>query len=107
MPGGVGILVPHPLEDPADFEARIPKEVDVKDKLSHVIQAVARIKEVNIVNQIVSTKLALVQCSFHDSRYKYHDGAFVCVHASCQRPTVGDIVSADFIATLEVSPPFV
>lgn len=47
MPGGVGILVPHPLKDPADFEARIPTEVDVKDKLSHVIQAVARIKEVN------------------------------------------------------------
>lgn len=46
MPGGVGILVPHPLKDPADFEARIPTEVDVKDKLSHVIQAVARIKEV-------------------------------------------------------------
>lgn len=46
MPGGVGILVPHPLKDPADFEARIPKEVDVKDKLSHVIQAVTRIKQV-------------------------------------------------------------
>ncbi|CAM9152817.1 unnamed protein product [Ectocarpus sp. 13 AM-2016] len=45
MPGGVGILVPHPLKDPADFEARIPKEVDVKEKLSHVIQAVTRIKE--------------------------------------------------------------
>lgn len=49
MPGGVGILVPHPLKDPADFEARIPKEVDVKDKLSHVIQAVARIKEVSVL----------------------------------------------------------
>lgn len=48
MPGGVGILVPDPLKDPADFEARIPTEVDVKDKLSHVIQAVARIKEVKI-----------------------------------------------------------
>lgn len=47
MPGGVGILVPDPLKDPADFEARIPKEVDVKDKLSHVIQAVVRIKEVS------------------------------------------------------------
>lgn len=47
MPGGKGILVPHPLKDPADFEARIPKEVDVKDKLSHVIQAVVRIKEVS------------------------------------------------------------
>lgn len=47
MPGGVGILVPDPLKDPADFEARVPKEVDVEDKLSHVIQAVARIKEVS------------------------------------------------------------
>lgn len=47
MPGGVGILVPHPLKDPADFEARIPTQVDVKDKLSHVIQAVTRIKEVS------------------------------------------------------------
>ena len=49
MPGGVGILVPYPLKDPADFEARIPKEVDVKDKLSHVIDAVARIKEVSLL----------------------------------------------------------
>ena len=49
MPGGVGILVPDPLKDPADFEARIPTEVDVKDKLSHVIEAVARIKEVSLV----------------------------------------------------------
>lgn len=48
MPGGKGILVPHPLKDPADFEARIPKEVDVKDKLSHVIQAVVRIKQVSV-----------------------------------------------------------
>lgn len=47
MPGGKGILVRNPLKDPADFEARIPKEVDVKDKLSHVIQAVVRIKEVS------------------------------------------------------------
>lgn len=46
MPGGKGILVPNPLKDPADFKARIPKEVDVKDKLSHVIQAVVRIKQV-------------------------------------------------------------
>lgn len=52
MPGGVGILVPDPLKDPADFEARIPKEVDVKDKLSHVIQAVVRIKEVSFVRPL-------------------------------------------------------
>lgn len=52
MPGGVGILVPDPLKDPADFEARIPKEVDVKDKLSHVIQAVACIKEVTFVQPL-------------------------------------------------------
>lgn len=48
MPGGKGILVPHPLTDPDDFEARIPKEVDVKEKLSHVIQAVARIKQASV-----------------------------------------------------------
>ena len=50
MPGGKGILVRNPLKDPADFEARIPKEVEVKDKLSHVIQAVVRIKEVSAPN---------------------------------------------------------
>lgn len=55
MPGGVGILVPNPLKDPADFEARIPKEVDVKDKLSHVIQAVVRIKEVSFVRPLAAT----------------------------------------------------
>lgn len=48
MPGGKGITVPRPLEDPADFEARIPGEVDVKDKLSHVMEAVKRIKQVLI-----------------------------------------------------------
>jgi len=57
MPGGVGILVPHPLKDPADFEARIPKEVDVKDKLSHVIQAVARIKEASLLVWLVAPPL--------------------------------------------------
>lgn len=50
MPGGKGIIVQNPLKDPTDFEARIPKEVDVKDKLSHVIQAVVRIKEVSALN---------------------------------------------------------
>ena len=46
MPGGKGITIPRPLKDPQDFEARIPKEVDTKAKLSHVIQAVVRIKQV-------------------------------------------------------------
>ncbi|CAM9744322.1 unnamed protein product [Ascophyllum nodosum] len=45
MPGGKGITIPRPLKDPQDFEARIPKEVDTKAKLSHVIQAVVRIKQ--------------------------------------------------------------
>lgn len=45
MPGGVGITVPFPLTDPNDMERRIPNKVDVKQKLSHVIAAVVRIKE--------------------------------------------------------------
>lgn len=52
MPGGKGIVVPHPLKDPADFEARIPNEVDVKEKLSHVIEAVVRIKQVRVFGQL-------------------------------------------------------
>lgn len=67
MPGGVGILVPHPLKDPADFEARIPKEVDVKDKLSHVIQAVVRIKEVRACDQQPSLKCVEFESAFSHS----------------------------------------
>ena len=44
MPGGKGILVPRPLVDPGDFEARIPRKIDVESKLSHVIDAVRLIK---------------------------------------------------------------
>lgn len=72
MPGGKGIIVRNPLKDPADFEARIPKEVDVKDKLSHVIQAVRRIKDVSTFNHqssinqppaLVFTLYLILRCS--------------------------------------------
>jgi uroporphyrinogen decarboxylase len=45
MPGGVGITVPHPITSPEDFSQRIPKSINVKSKLSHVIKAVELIKE--------------------------------------------------------------
>ncbi|CAM9296221.1 unnamed protein product [Chrysoparadoxa australica] len=44
MPGGKGILVPRPLVDPADLEARIPKSIDVEDKLGYVLASVRAIK---------------------------------------------------------------
>jgi len=49
MPGGVGILVPNPLKDPADLAARIPPASEmtpafVQDKLSHVIESVKLIR---------------------------------------------------------------
>ena len=50
MPEGNGVIVSHPLKDSASFEARIPMEVDVKDKLSHAMQAVVRIEEVRAFN---------------------------------------------------------
>lgn len=72
MPGGKGILVPNPLKDPADFETRIPKEVDVRDKLSHVIQAVVRIKQVIEYRVFVSdgrgSTNANSRCSTHGLR---------------------------------------
>jgi uroporphyrinogen decarboxylase len=45
MPGGLGITVPEPLTSPDQVASRLPKSVDVKDKLSHVIAAVGLIKE--------------------------------------------------------------
>lgn len=45
MPGGVGILVPKPLASPAEVATRVPSEVDVSDKLSHVLESVKLIKK--------------------------------------------------------------
>jgi len=45
MPGGVGIQVPEPLRAPDEVEARLPKTVNVKDKLSHVLEAVTLIRK--------------------------------------------------------------
>lgn len=50
MPGGVGILVPHPLASPDEVASRIPSideisEDFVKDKLSHVFEAVRQIRD--------------------------------------------------------------
>lgn len=51
MPGGVGILIPSPLLNPEDMEARLPSFEDVSateivsTKLSHVIESVQLIRK--------------------------------------------------------------
>jgi len=51
MPGGVGILIPSPLENPDDMEARLPSFEDVSakeivsTKLEHVMESVRLIRE--------------------------------------------------------------
>ena len=43
MPGGKGIIVTNPLKDPNDL-TRISENIDVNEKLSHVMEAVKKIK---------------------------------------------------------------
>eukprot|EP01036_Dinobryon_divergens_P026912 gene26912-35608_t len=45
MPGGLGITVPNPILNPEDLHLRIPKALDVKSTLGHVIEAVSLIKQ--------------------------------------------------------------
>jgi uroporphyrinogen-III decarboxylase len=59
MPGGKGILVPFPLSTPDDFEKRIPKSIDVNDKLSHVFEAVRLIKN-KLDGKVVNLHFELV-----------------------------------------------
>lgn len=49
MPGGVGILVPNPLQGPEDLDERIPPASEmtqafVQDRLGHVIESLKRIR---------------------------------------------------------------
>ena len=45
MPGGVGILVPEPLQSPDQVHSRLPETVDVKKELGHVLAAVTLIRQ--------------------------------------------------------------
>ncbi|CAM9160795.1 unnamed protein product [Choristocarpus tenellus] len=45
MPGGKGITIPEPIRDPMDMAERLPAVVHVKEKMSHVIESVTRIKQ--------------------------------------------------------------
>jgi len=45
MPGGKGITVPHPLTKPEDLDTKIHLEIDVKERLGHVMKAIDEIKK--------------------------------------------------------------
>ena len=55
MPGGVGIQVPNPLASPAEVATRVPTDIDVQDKLSHVIESVKLIKKVSLPELNIAT----------------------------------------------------
>eukprot|EP01031_Cornospumella_fuschlensis_P035195 gene35195-42632_t len=45
MPGGLGITVPSPLASPSEVNTRLPRSIDIKEKLGHVMEAIKLIKQ--------------------------------------------------------------
>ena len=42
---GAGITIPNPIKSPEDLKQRLPTQIDIKKKLSHVFRAIHLIKE--------------------------------------------------------------
>jgi uroporphyrinogen decarboxylase len=45
MPGGLGITVPNPIQNPTDYQQRVSSTINIQSQLAHVLDAITLIKQ--------------------------------------------------------------